>query len=191
MLIGVFFENLKTRSGLCGGSLIDEQRFLTAAHCFFHNGKKATFAKIVLGEHDRQRPDYSKELESAVPMSRVFIHPGYVPQGRDHDIALVFLHLRVSWSDHPHIRPICLPSPLHNIDDYQGRQAVATGWGRTGLHKPEAEVLQEVSLTILSHRDCTQAFATTYNISEGMLCAGPTSSRGDTCRGQGLYSLDG
>ena len=161
--------------------MIDSRTILTAAHCFFVGAEKAYFVEVFLGVHNKSEVDRKEVIQEALSMERVSIHPNYLP--RQNDIALVFLHKKVNWLEYPHIRPICLPSPTHEIDDFQGQFAVATGWGKTCTQCPEAEILQEADLVIQSHSTCTSKYPN-QNITTGMLCAFGQRRGEDTCKGE-------
>lgn len=78
----------------------------------------------VFGEYD-----ISGEVESKRSISknvkRVIVHRQYDAATFENDIALLELESPVSYDQH--IVPICMPD---DEDDFTGRMAVVTGWGR-------------------------------------------------------------
>jgi len=78
----------------------------------------------VFGEYD-----ISGEVESKRSISknvkRVIVHRQYEAATFENDIALLELESPVSYDQH--IVPICMPD---EEDDFTGRMAVVTGWGR-------------------------------------------------------------
>lgn len=78
----------------------------------------------VFGEYD-----ISGEVESKRSISknvkRVIVHRQYDAATFENDIALLELESPVNYDQH--IVPICMPD---DEDDFTGRMAVVTGWGR-------------------------------------------------------------
>ena len=113
---------------LCGGTLLDSLTVLSAAHCFYSktNKTRAFAVRVTLGEHDRGNFT-GAEIYYGVPITSVVLHPGYTSSWGDDDISLIFLNYPVSWSDHPKIRPACLPSEEATKEEYVNSHAVATG----------------------------------------------------------------
>ena len=111
---------IKGKSYMCGGSLVDENTILSAAHCFQKQGVMTSSVDIVLSEHDRDTVG-DKELFLAVPGSSITVHPQYDEETHEHDMATIRLNSPIDWAVHPHIRPICLPSPSKTMDNYSNR----------------------------------------------------------------------
>ena len=97
--------------------------------CAYFSSRFLSALVVILGEYD-----LLSDLERLKPeirrVKRMIVHRNYNPQNFDNDIALLELDPPVIFR--PHISPICLPEPT---DDFTGRMAYVTGWGKTAHGK--------------------------------------------------------
>jgi secreted trypsin-like serine protease len=108
----------------CGGSLIDRNSVLTAAHCVtgprglpvLPRPLRITIGRTVLNSDQGQKSW----------VSRIFIHPRYNGHTLTYDAAVLKLSSPVSG-----IAPIKLPSSKQNYLEKSGRKATVAGWGST------------------------------------------------------------
>ncbi|KAF7643399.1 hypothetical protein LDENG_00240170 [Lucifuga dentata] len=157
----------------CGGSLINDQYILTAAHCIPSSGTSGLI--VYLGRHTQQSQNNNQVTRL---VSQIIAHPQYSSSTNNNDIALFRLNLPVSFTDY--IRPVCLAAA--NSQFATGTICWVTGWGdiSSSVSLPFPQTLQEVNLPIVSNAQCNQSYP---ELTSNMICAGLQEGGKDSCQG--------
>merc|ERR1711993_222956 len=104
----------------CGGSILNENHVLTAAHCC--EGVSSSY-DIVGGEHIRNKDDGS---EQRMEIRRRHTHPDYDGNNVDNDVCV--LELEGSFSFDTYVAPVSLDTIGGQTE---GDHFTVTGWGTT------------------------------------------------------------
>ncbi|CAJ1080986.1 LOW QUALITY PROTEIN: uncharacterized protein LOC119010001 [Xyrichtys novacula] len=162
-------------SHVCGGSLINREWVMTAAHCF--SSTSTSRWRVSLG---RQNLQGQNPNEVSRGVSTIILHPNYDSVTSDNDIALLKLSSPVQFTDY--IRPVCLAAGESTFNT--GTESWVTGWGavQEGVPLPFPETLQEVQVPVLGNRQCN-CLNGVGTITNNMICAGVLAGGKDSCQG--------
>lgn len=133
--------------------------------------------------------EYNKSNSSAsvidIHVDEYIPYPSYLRTTKYDDIGLIKLSRPVTFNEH--IRPACMPETYET----NTRNAVATGWGRTGLNNSPSDILQKVILELYTDTECRNGFVAESRkhdlrngiVSQTQFCAGSRTEKKDVCQG--------
>lgn len=172
-----FMASIQTGSRhFCGGSLIDSQTVLTAAHCVNNmSDEAAQNLTVVIGRTSLS--DSSQGVTRKLLQSGAITIPQQYGSAAGYDAAL--LHLAEPVTD---ITPVSLPSRGNTSLYTPGATATVIGWGTTRPTWPPTypDRLRGVNVPIQSPQTCANAGGSDYN-ADTDFCAGRAGK--DSCRG--------
>lgn len=174
-----------TQNANCGATFLGDRWALTAAHCV--DSSFSNQLRVNVGEYDLRNG-----AEDAIGIARIYIHPNYIANEFDYDVALLELTESV---DAPTISLADAATTLEFTSE--NRIAKSIGWGgRIGYAPGDGptgnfpDILQEVELPLLTNTQCRNIFSESRNISpastgvtDRMICAAVDMGGRSACQG--------
>ncbi|KAM9852074.1 uncharacterized protein ACBR49_005182 [Aulostomus maculatus] len=153
----------------CGGSLINDQWIISAAHCW-----QNPFSQIaIVGDHHIWMQEGTEQYMS---VAAIYWHQSYDYQTLDYDIMLMKLTHPVTVNSY--VQPVALPKSCPT----PGEMCMLSGWGNIYSDQVfNPFYLQCVEIPILSNMECENAYP--GMITDRMVCAGYLEGGKDACQG--------
>ncbi|WP_428264818.1 trypsin-like serine protease [Haliangium sp.] len=172
--------SMQTPSGFhfCGGSILDEEWILTASHCV--DGSSPSDIRIAAGITRVSTSGNQGQLRN---VAEIFMFPGYTDPTRGKDVALLRLATPLNLSS--------TASPIEVVTSADqaaglttpGTDATVSGWGTLSSGGNSPDVLQAVTVPIVSNAQADAAY-NTVNITDDQIGAGLLGVGGkDSCQG--------
>lgn len=160
----------------CGGSILDENVIINAAHCV-RGVTDLTIFRVVAGEHSLRTASGLEQNRDVVSFT---MHENYRPLTFENDISLIFLASPLDLSVDS-AKPVVLPAA--NLELNAGDIVTVSGWGTTSSGGSISDTLRSVDVPVVSDAECDNAYGA-GSIYPSMLCAGDISNGGiDSCQG--------
>ena len=159
---------------ICGGTLIDPQYVVSAAHCVVGQSFNPSDYLIRVGAHNMaQQGFYSGTVYRVVSLR---VHEQYVNAESGYDVSIMRLSTAVAVSDTVNV--ICLPSSA-NLDLPTYQPVVISGFGVTSEGGRVSSTLQQAVIQFLP--TCGNVYDSFDSNSQ--LCAGLRRGGRDSCQG--------
>lgn len=189
--VAIFTQGLVGKYSLhCGGSLLDADTVITAAHCV--DGKRPAGVRVGYGSLKHKQT-------TRTAVSAIRTHPQYEATHYlfltryTHDVAIVKLAEPVPLgSGNPNIGTVNLGAA--GSDPAKGTVITTSGWGTTRSGGSVPDDLYGVNVPIVDRPTCNTAYQSYGGVDDSMICAGEEQGGKDFCKrdeGGPLVTING
>ncbi|XP_055528002.1 venom serine protease-like [Wyeomyia smithii] len=151
------------RNVFCGATIVSNRHALTAAHCL--TGRQISATALLVGDHDLSTGTDTPYAKLMV-ISTFTIHSAYRAQPSANDIALVRTRDEIQFTNG--VGPACLPW-IWPTATFNNMAVEAAGWGTLDFGGQVSNVLQKVTLNVVSYESCRQQMSSS-SITQNQLC---------------------
>lgn len=168
-----FNEEGKETMHFCGGSLLNENFVLTAAHCRTAYNEQG-FIEVVAGEHDVSD---SAGNEQRRLVQTFTVHEKYGGGVGPNDIAIIRVDKSFELNDI--VQPIQLPQ---QDEEFEG-DVMLSGWGSISTTPVPSypDILRKVILPLVSYERCQRLWNFEDALEKTNVCAGPEDGSKSAC----------
>ncbi|XP_064652551.1 uncharacterized protein LOC135503121 isoform X2 [Lineus longissimus] len=169
-------------SFLCGGTLINHEVVLTAAHCFIDKERNPVIVSkysVILGSKYSAPRDGIEPPQVRRNARYIITHHSYDTSSQANDIALIFLSEPVAYTDH--VKPACLPEAGEEFPT--SALCFVTGWGNIDQSDASPPDLQEAKMQLWPKDKCNYESYWNGQIGKDQMCAGYVNGPHSICSG--------
>jgi secreted trypsin-like serine protease len=141
----IYYQEKKTCGtnacyGVCGGTLINANYIITAAHCI--GTKSAGDITLIAGMHNRMSTTetVTRQFRTVQP---IYVHPEYDTVTNMNDIAI--LRVSAPFTFNQYVQPVCLPG----VEPKPNDQVIIVGWGALAFAGVVNDVLKQAYTKIV------------------------------------------
>jgi len=158
----------------CGGSILNENKIVTAAHCC--DGLGIEEARITVGDYTVEDGDQDG-TEQIFKISSMKIHENFDMETVDYDVCVLTLAGVIEMNEYAAPISLCTENEWA-----EGSKFTVTGWGLKSEEDFDiSPILQKVEVPYVPQDVCAQDYGDANAITDRMICAGEKGK--DSCQG--------